>query len=127
VEIRETELLTFQLDLSQPIYEQIMQQMCSAIARGKLSLGEKIPSVREMAIALKVNPNTVMHAYKEMEREGLTETRRGQGTFITTSQDRIQEFRRVLSKEVVEEFIEKMTSLGHSKQEILHQIQNGWI
>ena len=88
---RQVSSLRFRLDLSRPIYEQILEQMSSAIARGDFALGEKIPSVREMAQALRVTPNTVMHAYQEMEREGLTETRRGQGTFITTSRERVDQ------------------------------------
>ncbi|UNO49665.1 MULTISPECIES: GntR family transcriptional regulator [Alicyclobacillus] len=106
--------LTFRLDLSQPLYEQILRQMSSAVARGEIALGEKIPSVRELAQALKINPNTVMHAYKEMEHVGLTETRRGQGTFITTSQERVNQFRTELAKKVIEEFLEKMDSLGYT-------------
>jgi len=115
---RKVASLRFQLDISQPIYEQILQQMSSAVVRGEIGLGEKIPSVREMAQALKVTPNTVMHAYREMERNGLTETHPGQGTFITTSQERVAHFRSELTESVIDEFIEKMHSLGFSWQDI---------
>ncbi len=115
---RQVGSLRFRLDLSQPIYEQILQQMASAIARGEIALGEKIPSVREMAQGLKVTPNTVMHAYQEIERNGLTETRRGQGTFITISQDKIDKFRKELANRVIDEFLEKMSSLGYSYDDI---------
>lgn len=97
--------------------------MSSAIARGDFALGEKIPSVREMAQALRVTPNTVMHAYQEMEREGLTETRRGQGTFITTSRERVDQFRTELAHRVMEEFLQKMKSLGYSWEDILNDLQ----
>ncbi|MDQ0188963.1 GntR family transcriptional regulator [Alicyclobacillus cycloheptanicus] len=110
--------LHFQLDLSQPIYEQILHQMSTAVVRGKIALGEKIPSVREMAQALRVTPNTVMHAYQEMERHGLTETHRGQGTFVTTSRERVEQFRSELANTVIDEFLEKMKSLGFSAQDI---------
>lgn len=109
---RQVGSLRFRLDLSQPLYEQILQQMSSAVARGEIELGEKIPSVRELAQALRVTPNTVMHAYQEMDRIGLTETRRGQGTFITTSRERVEQFRTELAHRVVDEFFAKMTSLG---------------
>jgi GntR family transcriptional regulator len=118
VDERKVGSLTFHLDLSQPLYEQILQQMSSAIVRGEIALGEKIPSVREMALALKINPNTVMHAYKEMEREGLTETRRGQGTFITTAQSRVDGFRAQFAEQVIDEFLEKMQSIGYSWEDI---------
>jgi GntR family transcriptional regulator len=124
VDERQVGSLTFYLDLSQPLYEQILQQMRSAIVKGEIALGEKIPSVREMAHALKVNPNTVSRAYQELERDGLTETRRGQGTFITTSQERVERFRTELVQRVVEEFIEKMQSLGYSWDEIERCLQD---
>jgi GntR family transcriptional regulator len=124
VDERQVGSLKFYLDLSQPLYEQILQQMRSAIAKGEIALGEKIPSVREMAHALKVNPNTVSRAYQELERDGLTETRRGQGTFITTSQERVERFRTELMQRVVEEFLEKMQSLGYSWDEIERCLQD---
>lgn len=116
---RQVGSLRFQLDLSQPLYEQILEQMSGAVARGEIELGDKIPSVRELAQALKVTPNTVMHAYQEMERSGLTETRRGQGTFITTSRERVEEFRSVLGEECIGDFITKMHNLGYSWEDIL--------
>jgi GntR family transcriptional regulator len=124
VDERQVGSLRFYLDLSQPLYEQILQQMRSAIVRGEIGLGEKIPSVRELARALRVNPNTVSHAYQELERDGLTETRRGQGTFITTSRERIEQFRVGLVERAVEEFIEKMQSLGCSWEEIEHYLHD---
>ncbi|WP_067924352.1 GntR family transcriptional regulator [Alicyclobacillus shizuokensis] len=117
---RQVGSLTFRLDLSQPLYEQILKQMRSAIAKGEIALGEKIPSVREMAHALKVNPNTVSHAYQELERDGLTETRRGQGTFITTSRERVQQFRRELAERLLADFVAQMQSLGYTWDEIEH-------
>lgn len=122
MEERQVGSLRFRLDLSQPIYEQIVQQMSGAIARGEIPLGEKIPSVREMAQALKITPNTVMHAYQEMDRNGLTETRRGQGTFITSSQERVDTFRSELAKQWVTEFLEKMISLGYTWEDIKRDI-----
>lgn len=120
---RQVGSIRFQIDLSQPIYEQILEQMSRAVARGDIPLGERIPSVRELANALKVTPNTVMHAYQEMDRMGLTETRRGQGTFITTSEQRVQQFRDQLIGNVVDEFLEKMNSLGLSQTDIYHYLQ----
>lgn len=115
--------LHFRLDLSQPLYEQILDQMSGAVARGEIALGQKIPSVREMAQALRVTPNTVMHAYQEMERLGLTETRRGQGTFITTSEQRVARFRDEFARRAVQEFMEKMHRLGFSWEDILRYLR----
>jgi GntR family transcriptional regulator len=124
VDERQVGSLTFYLDLSQPLYEQILQQMRNAIVKGEMALGEKIPSVRDMARALKVNPNTVIRAYQELERDGLTETRRGQGTFITTSQERVERIRNELAQHAIEEFLEKMQSLGYSWEEIERCLQD---
>jgi GntR family transcriptional regulator len=110
---------SFSIDLSQPLYEQILEQIRSSVARGEIGLGEKIPSVRELAISLKVNPNTVMRAYQELERDGLTEKRRGQGTFITNSEGQVKEFIVELAKRYRDEYKTKMQSLGYSEQEML--------
>ncbi|MFM1654184.1 GntR family transcriptional regulator [Brevibacillus sp. B_LB10_24] len=105
--------MRFRIDLSQPLYEQVLDQIRSSIAKGEIDLGEKIPSVRELAQALKINPNTVMRAYQELERDGLTETRRGQGTFITTKAEQVQTIRQDLAEKAIEEFLNKMNSLGY--------------
>jgi GntR family transcriptional regulator len=118
VEERRVGSLTFRLDLSQPLYEQILQQMRQAIAKQEIRLGEKIPSVRELAQGLRVNPNTVSHAYQELERDGLTETRRGQGTFVTSSQERVQAFRTQLAQQLTEDFLSNMRAYGFTWEEI---------
>lgn len=119
--------LQFYLDLSQPLYEQVLDQMRSLIAKGEIGLGEKIPSVREMAQALKVNPNTVMRAYQELERDGLTEKRRGQGTFITTEQGRINAFRTALAEKMIDEFMQNMQNLGYSWDDIATYMRNQYV
>ncbi len=65
-----------------PIFVQIAQNVRRALARGDLSPGKKLASARELAQALGVNPNTVVHAYMELERQGVIEKRRGLGTFV---------------------------------------------
>jgi len=65
-----------------PIFVQIAQNVRRALARGDLSPGEKLASARELAQILGVNPNTVVHAYMELERQGVIEKRRGLGTFV---------------------------------------------
>ena len=108
----------FTIDFSQPLYEQILDQVRSAVAKGEVALGEKIPSVRELAQVLKVNPNTVMRAYQELERDGITEKRRGQGTFITTSPHSIKTFKTDLAMQYLDDFIKKMESIGYSMEDI---------
>jgi GntR family transcriptional regulator len=64
-----------------PIYQQLREQICSAIARGKLVADERLPSVRELSQTLVVNPNTIARTYTELEREGVLYTRPGMGVF----------------------------------------------
>jgi GntR family transcriptional regulator len=117
--------LTFQLDLAKPLYEQVVNQIRNAIARGEVALGTKLASVRELAQQLRVNPNTVMRAYQELERDSLIETRRGQGTYITTSDETVAEIKRGLAKEAVENFVSCMMELGIDRKAALDLIAEG--
>jgi GntR family transcriptional regulator len=78
-------MITFQLDPKSgvPIYRQIQDQIRYGLASGLLHPGEQLPTVRGLAIELRVNPNTVIKAYSELEREGLLTTEQGSGTFAT--------------------------------------------
>ncbi|MHB8072967.1 GntR family transcriptional regulator [Desulfosporosinus fructosivorans] len=102
----------FSLDLSKPLYEQVLQHIRQAIARGDVQLGTKLPSVRDLALQLKLNPNTVMRAYQELDRDHLTETRRGQGTFITTDSKTVKHVKKALASEAVISFVLSMEKLG---------------
>ncbi|MHC4443161.1 MAG: GntR family transcriptional regulator [Planctomycetota bacterium] len=66
-----------------PIYLQIVDYISQAVASGVYRSGEKLPSLRSLALDLGVNPNTVQHAYDELEREGLVQSRKGVGIFVT--------------------------------------------
>jgi GntR family transcriptional regulator len=68
-----------------PIYRQIMRQITDAVASGRIGEGEKLPSQRDLAEQLVVSPLTVKKAYDELERQGIIATRRGRGTFVSTS------------------------------------------
>ncbi|GIM45547.1 GntR family transcriptional regulator [Collibacillus ludicampi] len=116
METRTVGHMQFVLDLSLPIYEQMVNQIQRMIARGEVELGMKLPSVRDMAVQLKINPSTVVRAYQELEREGLCEKRRGQGTFITSSQAKVEEVKKQLAAEALHSFIENMRSLGITKE-----------
>lgn len=76
----------FVLDLNSgmPVYRQIIDQVRGAIASGALTPSDQLPTVRQLAVDLQVNPNTVVRAYRELELGGLIETQQGTGTFIST-------------------------------------------
>ena len=69
-----------------PVYRQLMDQVQGAIAAGRLKSGEQLPTIRQVAVDLTINPNTVTRAYREMEIRGLLETQQGSGTFIAEQQ-----------------------------------------
>lgn len=105
-------------DLSRPIYQQIIDEIKRALARGEMAPGDKLPSHRDMAQQSKVNPNTVQHAYREMELEGLVETLRGQGTFIRRDPDLVPRVQDEMASSAVSRFLLEMESLGYSAQDI---------
>src|ERR1700684_3941507 len=80
----------FLLDLhsGMPVYRQIMDQVRGGIASGALTAGDQLPTVRQLAVDLEINPNTVVRAYRELELGGLLETHQGTGTFIGTQKMR---------------------------------------
>lgn len=74
-----------------PIYRQILDQVQRGVAAGALVPGEQLPTVRDLATQLLVNPNTVARAYRDLEQAGLVETRRGDGTYIATAAPALRE------------------------------------
>lgn len=104
-------------DSPKPIYQQMVDEVKKALARGELSPGDKIPSHKERAQMSQVNPNTVQRAYQEMEREGLTETLRGQGTFIRNDPALLHNIRTEMAQAAVRQFIEEMRELGIAPDE----------
>src|SRR6185312_15852379 len=86
----------FRLDLRSgvPVYRQIIDQVRAGIASGTLSAGDQLPTVRQLAVDLAINPNTVLRAYRELELGGMLETQQGTGTFITQKKVRRDEAER---------------------------------
>ncbi|AQS60020.1 GntR family transcriptional regulator [Desulforamulus ferrireducens] len=108
---------------NQPIYLQIVQRICRQILRGELGAGDKLPSVRDLAVQMGVNPNTVQRVYSELERLAVAETRRGLGTFITEQESRLQRLREELMAEQIENFIRDMQEMGFTASEIIDGVR----
>lgn len=106
-----------------PIYAQLVERICSDIIKNRLAPGIKMLSVREYALEVGVNVNTVQRVYKELEQMRLTETKRGQGTFITTDEARIQLLRQETRRRIVEQFFHNMNEFGFTKEEVLAEIK----
>ena len=102
-----------------PIYLQIMDFIKMDIVTGKLKSKNKLPSVREMATNLKVNPNTLQRSYQELERLGIVYTQRGMGTFVGEEKNMVDDLKTEMAKEVIDSFILRMKSLGFNSNEII--------
>lgn len=108
---------------SKPIYLQLADRINRLIVSKELKAGEKLQSVRDMAFSYNVNPNTIQRTYSELEREGILETRRGQGTFVTTQEDRLIQLRGNLKDEQILTFVQVMQEMGYSSDEIVSGLQ----
>ena len=102
-----------------PIYQQLVQQVREAIARGEVKPGQQLPSVRQLSRDLVVNPNTIARAYTELEREGLLTNRPGRGVFVAEPKDELtREARRRRLVEGLDRFLTEAVHLGFSEDEV---------
>jgi GntR family transcriptional regulator len=109
-----------------PLYAQLTRAIRFAIATGRLRLGEQLPTVRQLAVDLRVNANTVAKVYAELERSGILETRRGVGTFVSArhlAASHRDEHEKHL-KELVDRFVEEAEAMGFSADDLLDQLQS---
>lgn len=101
------------------IYIQIMDLMKRQMINGDLTIGQKIPSVRNYSKELKVNPTTIQRAYRELEAEGYIESKRGMGSFVTQDAECINRLKVTLAEEISKEYIEKMLQLGFDEESMI--------
>src|SRR6201987_349624 len=116
----------FRLDLHSgvPVYRQIIDQVTGGIAAGALAGGDQLPTVRQVAVDLSINPNTVMRAYRELEIRGVLESLQGTGTFITHQDSKTTEAdhqRRL--KQLAGEFVARAGAAGFTIQDLLDQLK----
>ena len=108
-----------------PIYRQIIDQIRFGIASGQLKLGEQLPTVRALAVELKVNLNTVSKAYKELEIKNILETQQGTGTFISKTDHVVPDKEREDKlKEICTQFSSVVLSYGFSLDEVIQELRN---
>ena len=120
-------MIKFLLDYSSgmPIYRQIIDQIRFGIASGQLKLGEQLPTVRALAVELKVNLNTVSKAYKELEIKNILETQQGPGTFISkTDHVVLEKEREDKLKEICTQFSSVVLSYGFSLNEVIRELKD---
>jgi GntR family transcriptional regulator len=119
-------MINFLLDpkTGAPFYRQIIDQIKFGIASGKLTVGEQLPTVRSLAVELKVNLNTVAKAYKELEIQNILETHQGTGTFINKSEIVMSEKEKQAKiQDICREFMTIAFTYGFSIDEIIFELQ----
>ena len=107
----------------QPIYSQLTQRLTEAIVSGIYAPGEKLPSVRELAVEAGVNPNTVQRALADLERDGLVFSQRTAGRFVTENVHMIENAKFRLADKCVADFLSEMAKLGCGREEVLSLLQ----
>ena len=123
-------MIEFKLDPKSgiPFYRQIIDQIRYGIATGNLKVGEQLPTVRSLAVDLKVNLNTVTKAYKELEIQNILQTQQGTGTFIGAVKVRLPEKERQAKlKSICTEFMNIAASYGFGVQEIIDELQKNGV
>jgi len=117
----------FALDLRSgvPIYRQIIDQVVGGIATEALTVGDQLPTVRQLAVDLAINPNTVIRAYRELELQGVLETQQGTGTFVSHQKRRANggERQRRLAQ-IAGEFAARAGSEGITVEELIRHLQD---
>lgn len=116
----------FRLDLQSgvPVYRQLIDQVLGGIAAGALVPGDQLPTVRQVAVDLSVNPNTVARAYREMEIRGVLDTQQGTGTFVSNQlvePDDVERERRLA--QIVSEFVARAGAAGFTVNDLLEQLE----
>ena len=117
----------FRLDLHSgvPVYRQIIDQVMGGIAAGALAGGDQLPTVRQVAVDLSINPNTVVRAYRELEIRGVLETQQGTGTFIShqkVKRDDVERQRRLT--QLVGEFVARAGAAGFTVKDLVEQLHD---
>lgn len=102
-----------------PVYLQIARRITQSVLSGKYLPGEQIPAVRQLALEAAVNPNTVQHAFAELESDGLILSKGTLGRFVTEEQAVIENCRKKLARQAVNDFLKNMSNLSISKEEAI--------
>ena len=106
-----------------PVYRQLIDQVLVAIASGQLNSGDQLPTVRQLAVDLSINPNTVVRAYKELEIRGMLTTQQGTGTFITSKKVKIDDAQRQRRlSQMVGEFVARVSAEGYTVDDIMERL-----
>lgn len=115
--------MNYEFDNNVPIYIQLVERLKIDIISGKLKPGDRLPSVRDYALSLKVNPNTMQKALAELEEIKLIFTERTNGKFVTSDQKLIDKFREKYANELSNKYFLSMQSIGFNKKETINYLK----
>lgn len=118
-------LFRFRLDGASgvPVYRQIIDQVLAGIASGRLTPGTQLPTVRQLAVDLAINPNTVTRAYREMEIRGVLETQQGSGTFVAQREIQFDEAERQRRLDrIASEFVARAGAEGFDLEDLMDRL-----
>lgn len=121
---KKVKFMAWTLDSDRPIFLQIVERIQMDIISGRYAPGQRLPSVRDLAAEAAVNPNTMQRAFMELERIGLVYSVRTNGRYITEDTTMIEELKKSVAKEKINEFLTVMQGLGYKQEEILSLMQN---
>ena len=116
--------MKFEFDNNIPIYIQLVEQIKIYIISGKFKPGDRLPSVRELAIETKVNPNTMQKALIELEELKLIYTERTNGKFVTSDQKLIDKYKKESADWLSNKYFSSMKSIGFDKEETINYLKN---
>ncbi len=115
--------MKFEFDNNIPIYIQLVEQLKIYIISGNMKPGDRLPSVRELALQTKVNPNTMQKALAELEDLKLVYTERTNGKYVTQDQNLIRQLKLEYASEISKEYLIKMKSIGLTKEEVIEHLK----
>lgn len=115
--------MEYVFDNERPIYIQLVEMIRTYIVSGKFKKGQKLPSVRELALMMKVNPNTMQKALVELEDEKLIYTERTNGKYVTEDEKLIEEIKKQLAQEKINNYLNSMKNIGISYELAVKYLQ----
>ena len=116
--------MSWKFDSVNPIFKQIVDELIIRIIKGDYKKGEKLSSVRDLAVEAGVNPNTMQRALAEIELTGLVETKRGDGRYITENSDIISKFKSEYIGDNATRFLKRMSEFGFTKEDVIQYLKN---
>lgn len=117
--------MNYNFDNERPIYIQLVEMLKIDIISGKLKTGEKLPSVRDFAASVRVNPNTMQKALAELEKEKLIYTERTNGKYVTIDEKLIKKIKDIFAKNLTNNYKNDMYNIGIKEKEIIKYLNEG--